>query len=166
MVFSVVNAVLWHPLPFTEAHQLATVWETTPENPDVPVSYLNYLDVKQGNQVFEDMALIDDHSFVLTGAGMAERLHSGRVTANFFQVLGVQPLMGRLFEPQDDIAGNGQVVILSHRLWQSRFGGDPEILGRTIMLNDLGYTVIWVLPAALDHQQFVWFRELKGWEGV
>jgi putative ABC transport system permease protein len=146
-IFSVVNAVLLRPLPFKNPEQLVMVWENAthlgfPKNTPSPP---NFLDWQRQNTVFAGMAAMVERSFNLTGVGEPERLDGRRVSANLFNVLGVPPLIGRTFVPDDDRAG-AHVVLLSYLLWQRRFGSDASIIGRAVTLNGESYTVIGVMP--------------------
>ena len=146
-IFSVVDAVLLRALPFRDADRLAIVWEEAsfagfPQNTPSPA---NYLDWKAQNTVFEDMAAIADRSFTLTGGGEPEKVMAQAVTANLFQVLGVQPLLGRALLPDDDTP-DSNVVLISYGLWQRRFGGEPDVLDGDIMLDGQNYRVVGVMP--------------------
>jgi len=148
-IFSVVNAVLLRPLPFGDPEQLVIVWEDAafagfPQNTPAPA---NYVDWKNQNQSFSDMAATAEGSFNITGDGEPERVSAYSVTANFFPVLGVQPLLGRGFLPEEDRPGGAKVVVLSYKLWQTRYGGDRQILNRDIQLNGEKHTVVGVMPA-------------------
>jgi predicted permease len=147
-IFSVVNAVLLRPLPFRDAEQLVIVWEDAtfagfPRNTPAPA---NYVDWKTQNQSFADMAASAETSFNLTGDGEPERVAAYVVSANFFPVFGVQPLLGRNFLPEEDLPGSSKVALLSYSLWQSRYGGDRNILNRDIQLNGEKHTVVGVMP--------------------
>ena len=146
-IFSVVNAVLLRPLPFKNPEQLVMVWENAthagfPKNTPSPP---NFLDWQRQNTVFTGMAAMAERSFNLTGVGEPERLDGRRVSANLFEVLGVSPLLGRTFVPDDDRPG-AHVVLLRYSLWQRRFGSDPNIIGRAVTLNGQSYIVIGVMP--------------------
>ncbi|HEX5885561.1 MAG TPA: ABC transporter permease [Pyrinomonadaceae bacterium] len=148
-IFSVVNAVLLRPLPFQDPEQLVIVWEDAafagfPRNTPAPA---NYVDWKNQNQSFSDMAATAEMSFNLTGDGEPERVTAYGVTANFFALFGVQPLLGRSFLPEEDRPGSNKVVVLSYSLWQSRYGGDTRILNRDIQLNGEKHSVVGVMPA-------------------
>jgi len=160
-IFSVVNAVLLRPLQFKDPEQLVIVWEDAafagfPQNTPAPA---NYIDWKNQNQSFADMAATAETSFNLTGDGDPERVSAYSVTANFFPLLGVQPLLGRSFVPDEDRPGGNKVVMLSHSLWQSRYGGDRNIVNRDIQLNGEKHTVVGVMPAGF---QFI-EREVRLW---
>ncbi|HLK18111.1 MAG TPA: ABC transporter permease [Bryobacteraceae bacterium] len=147
-IFSFVNGVLLKPLPYQDPHSIVLVWEKTPDGYSNGISTLNYLDWKHQNSVFQEMAAVRFGGAVtLTGSGEPAQLTAGIVSAPYFDIFGVRPALGRTFASDEDQAGKSQVVILSHRLWQSRFGADPGILGRKLTLNGKPTTVIGVLPA-------------------
>jgi putative ABC transport system permease protein len=151
-IFSVVNAVLLRPLPFQNPEQLVIVWEDAtfagfPRNTPAPA---NYVDWKTQNQSFVDMAASHEDSFNLTGDGEPERVSAYAVSANFFPLLGVQPLLGRSFQPEEDRPGANKVVVLSYSLWQSRYGADRTILNRDILLNGEKHSVVGVMPASFQ----------------
>lgn len=146
-IFSAVEAVLLKPLPYNHPEQLVMVWEDASfigfaTNTPAPA---NYVDWKAQNQVFTDMAARRASSMSLTGDGAPEELYGQRVTPNFFDVLGVQPALGRVFTAEEDKAKE-QVVLLSYNLWLRRFGGDRSILGRPILLNGVATKVLGVMP--------------------
>jgi predicted permease len=146
-IFSVVNAMWLRSLPYPEADQLTLVWRRNTKGGDD--SYLtsgNYLDLLRQNQSFAQMAVISDHDFSLTGRGEPERLQGQSVSASFFRLLKVAPSLGRDFTEADDRIGVARVVILSHGLWQRRFGGKADVIGQTLTLNELSYTVVGVMP--------------------
>ncbi|HXG68897.1 MAG TPA: ABC transporter permease [Blastocatellia bacterium] len=151
-IFSLVNAVLLRPLPFHDPDRLVMVWEEAsfagfPRNTPAPA---NYADWKAQNQVFEDMAALTWRTYNLTGDGEPEKVSAYAVTANFFPLLGVQPALGRTFLPEEDKPDAGKVAVLSYGLWQSRYGGEPGIIGRDILLNGEKHTVIGVMPAGFQ----------------
>ena len=148
-IFSVVNTVLLRPLPYKEPGRLVMVWEDDTKHgfPNDTPAAANYVDWRDQNQVFEGMAAAADQSFNLTGAGEPERFDGKRVSANFFSLLGVEPQLGRAFMPEEDVSGANRVVVLSHGLWQRRFGSDSGLIGKSITLNGDGYTVVGVMPA-------------------
>jgi predicted permease len=151
-IFSVVNAVLLRPLPFQDPEQLVIVWEDAtfagfPRNTPAPA---NYVDWKNQNQSFSDMAASHETSFNLTGDGEPERVSAYSVTANFFPLLGVQPLLGRSFLTEEDRPGANKVAVLSYSLWQSRYGADRNILNRDILLNGEKHSVVGVMPASFQ----------------
>ena len=151
-IFSVVNAVLLRPLPYQNPEELVIVWEDLaflgfPHNTPAPA---NYVDWKTQNQSFVDMAASRETSFNLTGDGEPERVSAYAVNANFFPLLGVQPLLGRGFTAEEDRSGGSKAVVLSYGLWQSRYGGDRNILNREILLNGEKHAVVGVMPASFQ----------------
>jgi len=160
-IFSVVNAVLLRPLKFKDPDRLAIVWEDAtfagfPLNTPAPA---NFIDWKTQNRSFEDMAAVASSSFNLTGDGEPERVAAHSVTANFFPVLGVQPLLGRSFTNEEDRPGANKVALLSYQLWQSRYGAIHDIVNRTILLNGEKYTVIGVMPSSFQFLE----KEIRLW---
>jgi predicted permease len=148
-IFSVVNTVLLRPLPYKDPERLMMVFEDSRAHGfprDVPTA-ANYIDWRDQNQVFESMAAIAGASFNLTGVGDPERIAGYRVSASLFPMLGVSAQLGRWFTPDEDQAGANRVVIMSHRLWQRRFGGDPNIVGRPLTLNGQSVTLVGIMPA-------------------
>ena len=147
-IFSVVETVLLRTLPYADGDRLVMVWEDAsfagfPRNTPAPA---NYADWKAQNRSFQDMAATAGVTFNLTGDGDPERVMGRRVTRNFFDVLGVQPMLGRGFLPEEDAPGGGRVVVLSHALWQSRYGADRGVVGREILMNGEKYTVAGIMP--------------------
>ncbi len=152
-IFSVVNTVLLRPLPYKDPERLVMVWEdrTARGYPRDTPAPANFVDWREQNKVFEGMAAIATHSLNLTGTGEPERLEGKRVSASFFPLLGVEPLLGRAFSPEEDQPGGNRVVVLSHGLWQRRFGSDRGILGKPLILNGESHEVVGVMP---QHFQF------------
>ena len=146
-VFSVVNAVLLRPLPYPEPDRLVMVWEKRPAEGvmDNSVSPADFLDWARLNSSFSSMGALSGGTADLTGVGEPIQLTVAAVSAGFFDVLGVRPLVGRTFAAGEDVVGQHRVVILSHPLWQQRFGGDEKVIGRMIALNDIPHEVIGVL---------------------
>ncbi|HKP72179.1 MAG TPA: ABC transporter permease [Pyrinomonadaceae bacterium] len=153
-IFSLVNAVLVRPLNYREPERLMMVWEsdaTIGAQGDTPAAG-NYADWKAQNQVFEEMAAIEWRSYDLTGEGEPEKLTSFGVSANFFPLIGASPAMGRNFLPEEDKPGATKVAVISHGLWQSRFGGEQGILSRDILLSGEKYRVVGVMPPNFQFQ--------------
>jgi predicted permease len=146
-IFSVVNGVLLRPLPYLEPARLVLIYENEAQYKQMSVSYPDFLDWRRANRSFTDMAAFRTDDFNFTGAGQPEHLRGGLVSASLLPVLGVNPLLGRNFVPQEDQRDAGGVVILSYGLWKRRFGADPNILGKSLTLNAKDYTVIGVLPS-------------------
>ncbi|HKO60922.1 MAG TPA: ABC transporter permease [Pyrinomonadaceae bacterium] len=160
-IFSVVNAVLLRPLPFADPDRLAMIWEDAsfagfPRNTPAPA---NYVDIKSQSQSFADMAAMDWRSLNLTGDGEPQKVEVFGVTANFFPLLGVQPVAGQWFTADDDKPGANRVAVLSHALWQQRYAGDRNVVGRDMLLNGEKHTVVGVMPAGfqfLDSKVGLW----------
>lgn len=148
-IFSVVDAVLLRALPYRDADRLVTVWEHNKRrgNTQNVINLGNFYDWKTQNRVFEDMATFFDLTANLTSGGEPEEIPSQIATPNLFNVLGVNPIMGRTFTEDDGKPGAARVVALSFGLWQRRFGGDPQIIGRKLILNGNETTVVGVMPA-------------------
>jgi putative ABC transport system permease protein len=145
-IFSLVDRVLIRPLPYTDPDGLVMVWEDAshisfPRNTPAPA---NYVDWKNENHVFADMAATRGGPASLTGDGIPQTISGRRVTANLFDILGVKPLLGRTFTEQEDLSGE-EVVLIGYGLWQSRYGGDPGIVGRNILLDGVKTTVLGVM---------------------
>jgi len=161
-IFSVVNAVMLKPLPYRNADGLVMVWEhnRTRDRRQNTISPANFLDWKDQNNVFEDIAGFFDTVANLTEVDDPEELPVQRVTANMFSVLGAYPMLGRAFEGEDGQQGHTDLVILGHGLWRRRFGGDPGIINQTIKLNGRPVTVIGIMPP--DFQFFIKAGSLTG----
>lgn len=152
-MFSLVSAILLRRPPGREPDRVAVISGVDPGNgyqPDTAtVSIPNYLSWREANHVFSEMGAADEyHSASLTGQQESEFLHTAAVSANYFDVLGVTADLGRTFSAGEDQSGQEHVAILSHDLWERRFGSDPSIVGRTIRLNRENYNVIGVMPAS------------------
>jgi putative ABC transport system permease protein len=145
-IFSVVNAVLLRPLPYPHSEQLVRVFGKQPTLDEAPNSPANFLEWKKENQVFERIATWVGKGFNLTGTDKPERVIGARVSGELFQLLGVQPALGRDFNAEEDRDGGDRVVILSYEFWQRRFAGDPNVLRQTITLSDQTYTIVGVMP--------------------
>ncbi|MFN2596640.1 MAG: ABC transporter permease, partial [Pyrinomonadaceae bacterium] len=145
-IFSVVNAVLLRPLPYGEPDRLLTVWETMPGNDRRYVAPGNFADWRAQAQSFAQLAAYADAGFNLSGDGEPERLTGAAVTPNLFDTLGVRPLVGRAFSPEDVSREEGRVAVLSYALWQSRFGASRDVVGRSVTLDEKSYTVVGVMP--------------------
>lgn len=146
-IFTVVNAALIRGLPYRAPEQLYHLWETTPQKEYArrEFSYPDYQDYQQ-NQVFDGVAAYTGGGGILTGYGEPERIFSPGASANFFTTLGVEPFLGRTFQPGEDKPGAPRVVVLSYGWWQRRFGGDQNILGQSLTISGLPYTVVGILP--------------------
>jgi putative ABC transport system permease protein len=148
-IFTVVYAVLIEPLPYTDPDRIYMMWEKQPHL-ESSVAYPNFLDWRSQNHVFESMAAFRRSNMNLTGEGDPERLSVRMVSADFFHLLGAPPAAGRDFRPQEDRPGSDPVVLLSHGLWERRFGSNPEIVGKVIHMDDVSYTIIGIAPAGFE----------------
>jgi putative ABC transport system permease protein len=148
-IFSVVNSVLLRPLPYAEPDRLLLVQESLPKLylRTGAVSGAEYWDYKEGNQVFSNIGCYTTQSFNLTGRGEATRIHAARMSPSLISMLGVAPKIGRAFTEDEDNPGVNAVVLLSERLWRTRFGSDNAIEGKSLKLDEKPYTVIGVMPA-------------------
>ncbi len=144
-ILSLVNGVLLAPLPYQDSDRMVYLWERLRNFPDASVSYPNYLDWRERNTVFEEMACYNYGGLNLSGEGHPVELRMARITASSFDLIGIEPFMGRAFTPEDDQIGAERVTILSLGCWNERFGGDPEILGRVLTLDDQPYTIVGVV---------------------
>lgn len=150
-IFSVVNAALLRELPFAEPDRLFHVWEVTPQKNfgQREFSYPDYQDYQQ-NQSFEGIAAYTGGGGIMSGRGEPERVFAPAASANFFSVLGVQPLLGRTFQLGEDKQGAPRLVVLTYGMWQQRFGGDQNIVGQSVTINGDPHTVVGVLPASFQ----------------
>lgn len=151
-IFSVVNGVLLRPLPYKAPEQLVFIWEGTPTFPEMSVSIPNFLDWRERQKTFSELAAFRSGGFDLTGVEAPERVSTRLASASMLPLLGVQPALGRNFLPEEDQLGGNPVVMLSHGFWVRRFAQDPNILGKTLTLSGVPHTVVGVLPA--DFQFF------------
>jgi putative ABC transport system permease protein len=145
-IFSVVNAVLLRPLPLDDPDRLIKIWETFPPSGRGTVSVPNLKDWREQNTVFNGIAAYQFSSFNLRGQDSPERLQGATVSPNFFDMVGVQPRLGRAFQVGEDEAGRNRVTLLSHGLWQRAFYGDAGVVGKEIPLNGENFTVVGVMP--------------------
>ncbi|MGA9645107.1 MAG: ABC transporter permease, partial [Candidatus Korobacteraceae bacterium] len=143
-VFSAMDGVLLRPLPYHQSSRLMLVSETESVAPkdELGVAAQEFLDYRDQNQSFSDVAAFQSDGFNLTGGGEPLRIRAARISASAFPTLGVSPMMGRAFTAEEDRSGSDNVVELSYSLWQRQYHGDPNILGRTIKLDEKPYIVI------------------------
>ena len=159
-IFSTVHALLLRDLPYTEPDRLVMVWEDStfagfPRNTPAPA---NYFDWKAQNQVFTDMAATRGSTANLTADGPPEQVFGRRVTPNFFDVLGVKPLLGRVFTEEEDRT-DPNLVLISYGLWQRRYAGDSGILNRKMLMNGVKFTILGVMPRDFVFRE----REVAYW---
>jgi predicted permease len=148
-IFSVIYSVLLRPLPFGEPDRIVQVWESRVEQgwTRASVAPANFWDFRDMQRTFEDLGTYQGRSVNLTGYEYPERLDGGYVSAGFFRILQVSPVLGRTFLPGEDQPGDGNLVaLLGNEFWRSRFNADPDIIGTTLTVNDLQYTIVGVLP--------------------
>jgi predicted permease len=157
-LFSVINGVLLNPLPFHDSDRLVALHESKPNFDRGSVPFSHFLDWQRNNHTFTSMAIARLYAFSLTGMGEAEQVNGEFVTSDFFDVLGVRPVIGRTFAPGEDRVGGAPIVLISAAFWQRKFGGKPDVLGRTITLDARDYTIIGVIPAGF-HLAIPGFRD-------
>jgi hypothetical protein len=152
-IFTMVNAVFLQPLAVTKPAQLVSVFGTDEKNKGdllnfMPISYPNYLDYRDKNQVFTSLLMYGGATLSLSGRGKPEQLNGLIVSGNYFDLLGVKAALGRTFLPEEDqTPGASPVVVISNGLWQRSFGGEQSIVGQTVMLNNQAFSVIGIAPA-------------------
>ena len=149
-IFSIINTTLLRPLPFRKSDQIVLLWGTNPGGfgwrGKTGFSAPNFLDFKEQNQVFEHMATYNSARPALTVDDYPQFLNAGVVTADFFKVLDLPPILGRSLLPEDEQAGRNHVALLNYEFWRGRYGSDPNIVGRIIKLDAIPYVVIGVMP--------------------
>jgi predicted permease len=147
-IFTVVNAAVFHSLPYRDPDRLVHLWETRParEFTQMEASRPNLLEWQASNHVFSDLAGYTGMNFSLTGRGTPQRIYGARVTANFFDVLGVRPVLGNAFRANEDRPGGARIALLTYGLWAGQFGSDPKIIGQALTLNGEAYTIAGILP--------------------
>ena len=150
-MFSVINAVLLRPLPYPEPDRIVFMNESGSEIQNRMVSYPNFVDWRARNQVFESISTIRGWWVNITGTGTPESVSSRMVTSDYFKVMRASPMLGRDFTPEDDKPGAHPVTMISYGTWQQRYGGDPNIVGKDILLDDKPYTIIGVMPESYVH---------------
>lgn len=165
-IFTVVDAVLLRPLPFHEHDRLLAIWERNPERGwyQAQVAAANYLDWREQASTFAAMAAHNDWitELVLTGDGEPEIVNANEVTGSFFQTLGLEMALGSAFDDGDDWAGGEPKIVLAHAFWRQRFGADPGILGRRLVLDDVPRTVVGIAPEGVSYP----FPDVQAWTPV
>jgi len=149
-LFSVVNGVLLNPLPYPISAQLISIYGSAPGVARGPITYLNFLDWQRDTRTFSSMAMYRNQDYNFIGTGPAERLSGSMVSASFFSTLGVVPVLGRDFRADDDEVGATPVVILGAGFWKRRFAADPDVIGKSLNLNGVSYTVAGVVPSGFS----------------
>src|SRR5215213_6684458 len=155
-IFSLVNSILLRPLPFRDPDRLVRMLQASPKLglSSWGVSQADFAAYREQNRSFESIAIYNTTATNLTGAGEPERLPMATVTADFFKVFGVNPLLGRTFVEGEDAQGKNQVCVISHAFWQRRFGGDPNVVGKTLSLNNTPTQIVGVMPAEFKFPRY------------
>lgn len=160
-LFSVVNGVLLNDLPFKEADRIVGLRETLPDEGSIPLAYRTFAEWRDRSTVFESIAGMVEWNINLESDGDPLRVAGMSVSASYFAVMGLNPIMGRTFLPEEDRPGGEQVVVLGHGFWQSRFGSDPNVINRSLRINGSNYTVVGVMPPATDDPRIGWMDVWK-----
>ncbi len=153
-IFSVIDAALLHPIPFPDAERLVTLYATSKSESKNSISYPNLLDWQKQAQTAEISGVRNDDTYTMSGRGEPEQVMALAVSSNLLAVLGVQPLLGRMFTAQEDMRGGAAVLLLGENFWRRRFAADPKIVGQTLRLNGRDYAVIGVVPARVAKLRF------------
>src|SRR5262249_4944096 len=149
-IFSIVNAVLLRPLPFVEPERLARIFTRPPNGTPFDLAPGKFYDWQRDAQSFEGLAMYPCCGFMefaLTGTCSAMSIRASAVSAGFFEILRARPALGSVFRAQEDTQGGKYVVVLSDRFWRSEFGGNRDVIGRTMKLSEEAYTIVGVMPA-------------------
>jgi len=150
-IFSVIHGVLLKTLPYSEPDRLVRIFLSNSSYPKFPLNPFDFRDFRTSNKSFDSMAAFTRGDVQLSGSGEPVRLNAFSVTSGYFHVLGLHPQLGREFDEKAEIPGNGLQIVLSDRLWRTRFNADPEIVGRKITFNAQPYTVVGVMPPGTEH---------------
>ena len=167
-IFSIVNGVLLNPLPFPQPDRLVALHESKPNFEQGSISYPNFLDWQRDNRTFSSMAVARRYAFIFTGRGEAEQVNAEFVTADFFPLLGVNPILGRTFTQSEELPGAGPVALISEGLWRRKFDAAKDVLGKSMTLDGKNYTIIGVIPARFHlltpsfHEQDV-YAPIRQW---
>jgi len=164
-IFSVVNGVLLNPLPFHDASRIVSMFEATPNFPQGSISYPNFLDWQRDNRCFEAMAAYRSTDGSITGVGQPENVRAQHVSANFFSILGVNPILGRNFTSEEDRRGASPTALISEGLWKRKFASDRNVIGQRLIVAGQPRTIIGVIPASFRLHVFN-FRTADVYEAV
>src|ERR1700677_2640332 len=145
-LFSVVNGVLLNPLPYPQPNQLVELWWDRTQGQHSSVPYLNFLDWQKESTAFSAVGGYLQDNMIVAGAGEPERVDGVKISANFFDLLGVRPLLGRSFRPEEDQVGAGPVALIGDGLWHRKFGSAPDVLGKSITVDGKSYSIVGVVP--------------------
>ncbi|HSQ25017.1 MAG TPA: ABC transporter permease, partial [Pyrinomonadaceae bacterium] len=157
-IFSVVNGVLLRPFPFAAPDRLVVIWERSLGLPRMVVSPPDFADLRAQTQVFQKMAAYRLQDFTVVSAGEPERVRGARATADMFSLLGVRPMLGRDFQPDEDQAAAPAAVVISYGFWQRHFGANSDVLGQTVIVNGASATIIGVMPPDFDFPPPITYR--------
>jgi predicted permease len=149
-LFSIVNGVLLNPLPYPQPDRLVTLHESKPNFESGSISFPNFLDWQRENHSFSEMAIARPSGFTLTGQGESEQINAEFVSADFFTVLGVKPVRGRMFLPGEDRVGAPPIVLISEGMWKRKFASSTDVLGKSVALNGKDYTIAGVVPESFN----------------
>ena len=164
MIFSIVDAVLLTPLPYYESDNLVMMGgESDLFGGIAPMSGPDFYELRERTDVFEFLVAIDGQSLDLVGTAEPERVEAAGVAAGYFEMLGVPPFIGRTITPQDDDPSAEPVAVLSHGLWQRRWGGDPEVVGTRVQFGDRSFTVVGIMPPDFRHPEGLWSTNVVVW---
>ncbi len=153
-IFTVVNAIILKPLPYDHPEQLVGVFHRMRGTSDLStLSPPNFIDVRTQTRALADVAAVNTSSFTITGTGTPVRVDGAQVSASLFDVLRVSPILGRRFHAEENEPGKHHVVVLSHALWLQRFGGNRDVVGRTITIDSAPHTVVGVMPAGFSYPE-------------
>ena len=150
-IFSAVNPILFKPLPYPHANRIVMIWYAAEDGSRIPQTFHTYRELAERNRSFESIAVANPWQPALTGADQPERIDGQRVSASYFQSLGILPALGRDFQAADDVLNGPRVAIISNRLWLRHFSGDHNIIGQQLRLDDDSYTVVGVMPREFDN---------------
>ena len=164
-IFSVVNAVLLNPLPFRDANRIVSMFEETQNFPKGSISYPNFLDWQRDNRSFEAMAAYRGTDGSITGVGQPENVRAQRVSANFFPILGVNPILGRNFTSEEDRRGASPTALISEGLWKRKFASDRNVIGQRLVVAGQPRTIVGVIPASFRLHVFN-FRTADVYEAI
>ncbi len=149
-LFSVVNGVLLNPLPYPHPEELVTVSASKPNFNEGSISYPNFRDWQRDNKTLAALAVVRPIDYTMTGLGETEQVHGEFISSDFFPILGVKPVLGRLLAPNEDEIGRGPVVLIGAGFWARKFGSKPDVLGKALTLDGRNYTIVGVVPASFD----------------
>src|SRR5580700_7490089 len=156
-VFSIVNSLLLRPLPYKDPERLVILWNRSPGLGITEdwFSTAQYFDIKNGHRGLEQVAIAIGGNYNLTGDGEPERVGTIRVSSNLLPMLGVHPALGRLFVPEDDVPGGPATAIISYAMWERRYGSDPHMIGKSLIINGQACQVVGILPRTFSLPQEV-----------